>query len=407
MVTSERRKSLDTIDKEFVIELKNAQFEAERLPRKCVATFALRLRREKEYALAIKLFTKPQNPEWQLKAGKFRGICILWKDDTEVILVDSRLIERTLIYLPTIGKNRPEYVVAKRAISSVLFRLLLESAEDYEDIISNVMCQIGSPIVAARKRESYTLEASSQKQLQALLGRERYMLTPEGCKADAGFRPKADGLFLPIQTKSCSMGANGRLNVFGGTSGYNGMLLLCRPMLKEPIGTLIMPGSLAPNSIGLCLTVTSKYMPYVIKDMDLLQFLQSVYDAICSNKEVINWPSGISVNIGCIRLANLESLSIPQNRFAKIEHEACLWRQRNFAGFSFERPGKQHSTVDVIINGIRVQDKVCTDVKGRIPVSLNKSHGKANQPYHVDDFDALFVFVPCRTYFFFHTCHGT
>ena len=401
VINSERRNSLDTIDEEFCNELKNAQFGAERLPRKCVATFVLRLIKDQEYAMALKLFFKPKKPEWQLKAGKFRGICILWQDGPEVILVDSRLVERTLLYLPTIGKNRPEYVIAKAALSSILLKLLLESTEDYNDIMSSVKCKIGSAVVAARKRESYTLEALSQKQLQTLLGRQRYVLTPEGCKADAGFRPKADGLYLPIQTKSCSMGTNGKLNIFNGTSGYNNMLLLCRPMLKEPIGTLVMPGNFAPNNIGLSLTATSKYMPYVVKDIDLLQFLQSLYKAVCSHKESVCWPSGINVNIDCIRLANLESLSIPHNRLAKIEHEAYLWREAKFAEFRFERPDRLNSTVDVIIDGIRVQDKVCTDVKGRIPVSLNKSHGKANQPYHVGDFDALFVFLPCRTFFFF------
>jgi len=39
--------------------------------------------------------------------------------------------------------------------------------------------------------------------------------------------------------------------------------------------------------------------------------------------------------------------------------------------------------------------------KGRVPVSLNKSMNKGNQPYRVGDFDALFVFLRCRKYYFF------
>ena len=179
------------------------------------------------------------------------------------------------------------------------------------------------------------------------------------------------------------------------------MLLLCRPMLEEPIGTLVMPGSLAPKNIGLCMTTTSKYMPYVIKDEDLRPFLERLYNAVCSNEESMIWPSGMMVRIDCIILASLASLCIPQSQMAKVDYEAYLWREATFSGFEFAKPHRQHSTVDTIINGVRVQDKVAIDVNGRIPVSIHKRLGKGKQPYHVGDFDALFVFTPGRENFFF------
>ena len=397
---SSKRELLDIAERKFNNLIESTELIVERLPRKCVASFIIQDNIDK--SLAIKLFIQPQSPEWQLKSGKFRGICLLWQEGKSLIIVDSRIHPSSLVYLPTVRKILPDYCVLKTNLISVLINLLRDSSENADEIRSQVKSKIGSIEVAARKRQSYTLEARCQQELIKILDANQYILTPEGCKADAGYRiANSSDSYIPIQTKSCSMGTGGRLNVFNQTAGYVDELLLCRPMLEQSVGTLVIPGHLAPSAIGLTLTSTSKYMPYVIKDNDLKSFLNTVCTALENKQTNVTWPSGLQLSIQGICLKNIDNLSIPLNPSSIVEREAYLWREKIFFDICYDRPPAQHSTVDIIMNGVRMQDKVCISDNGRVPVSLFKNYnlGK-HQPYHENDFDALFVFLKCRKYFF-------
>lgn len=333
----------------------DARLRFERLPRKCSATFMISLASPSERVLGIKIFAKPQSPEWQLKTGKFRGHCILWQEGLCIIMADWRVYQSASVYLPTIAKTHPEYCIEKNKLTFVLVELLKESCEKAADIAANVKCQIGYLAVAAKKRESFNVEVASQRELSAILGSDRYVITPEGCKADAGFRMRTeDDLCLPVETKACTMGTSGRLNVFGQTAGYTEQILLCRPMLEKPVGTLVIPGDTAPNAIGLCLTPTSKYMPYVVQDADLLGLLANIYRAVANQQASLHWPSGLKVSISSVKLTKIAILSTPQSQETIIEREAFLWRKTMFPDVLYAQPPSLQGTVDCIIEQIRV-----------------------------------------------------
>ena len=196
---------------------------------------------------------------------------------------------------------------------------------------------------------------------------------------------------------------------FAGTSGYDTLLLMCRPMKRVYVGTVLIPGNYAPRDLSLRMDreASTKYMQYLVPDPLLSKFMTDVYEAVAQKQNFMSWPSGAQIDISSLELTSWESLSTPSSKNDAKERENARWREMILPNLQYETPQVQATTVDVIINKVRVQDKPAhKPAKGRaLSVSLRKSAGRKDgknlsQPYHRRDFDALFVFVPGNRYFF-------
>ena len=89
----------------------------------------------------------------------------------------------------------------------------------------------------------------------------------------------------------------------------------------------------------------------------------------------------------------------------QIERRSFNKRLAILNGLDYKFPKCQGTTVDVLINGIRVQDKHAAQLDDRsgFPVRLSKKAGrngvKLDQAYSSEDFDALFIFLPDQKHF--------
>lgn len=254
-------------------------------------------------------------------------------------------------------------------------------------------------------------EAAAHEEIIAIVGSDHFQETPEKCRADGGFYIDDLDFSLPTQTKTCTFTKDGSgLNTFRETSGYDGIILMCRPMTRVYIGTILMPGVLAPKIFRLTLTHGSKYMPYLVPDPQLSAFLTDLHAAVADSQENHVWPSGTEVNISDLKLAKFASLCTPPNMPEIVERQNHLWRLKVLPNFDYKYPQVQGTAVDILMNNVRIQDKPGqTGHAGHIgfQISLGRSGGRIGGkkapviPYSAGDFDALFVFLPDKTRFFF------
>lgn len=138
-------------------------------------------------------------------------------------------------------------------------------------------------------------------------------------------------------------------------------------------------------------------------------FITGLHNAILLNKTTYTWPSGLEVGITSIKLNSLKNLSVPTQSTDKVERESNLWRIERFPNLYYSIPKVQATTVDIIINDIRIQDKHGHKPHDHIgyTVGLTKNGGRQKKKsplrsnYEVGDFDALFVFLnDTRKYIF-------
>lgn len=140
----------------------------------------------------------------------------------------------------------------------------------------------------------------------------------------------------------------------------------------------------------------TKYGPYFVSDNKLADFMSGLYDAVVSKTSTYKWPSGIEVDISSIKLQDFEEASIPKSYLSKKEYENQKWRREMFPMLDYVEVDVENTTVDMIINGLRVQDKTA-NIKKRLEINLKKAGGRKNkkvtyQPYEQDDFDLLWIF---------------
>lgn len=177
------------------------------------------------------------------------------------------------------------------------------------------------------KPSNFVLEAAANDEIIALLGLHRFKQTPEKCRADAGFFVTDPEFSLATQSKACTFCNNGKyFNPFQSTSGYDGMILLCRPMPRLYIGTLAIPGNIASDNLRLNLSEKSKYLPYLVPDTLLLNFLTKLHTAVSRKLQTCEWPSGIQVNISQLKISSYDALCTPQGSCNIIERQNHEWR---------------------------------------------------------------------------------
>ena len=399
----------DGADKEFVESVvKSGLGTLERLPKNCQTTHVFR-QDGHEHVLPIKFFLEPPSKQWSLLSSKYRGIIVLWVTSENRVLVCHTDILQT--GGTTTFRILQQYQMSLYTDFAVK---LVEAFNEYSVILNDVLQLTKFKNVSReellQRASTNGQEAAAHEEFIALVGSEHFQETPEKCRADGGFYIDDPNTTLPIQTKTCTFKKDGSgLNTFHETSGYDSIILLCRPMTRQYIGTFILPGVIAPKNLHATLTEGSKYMPYLVPDTKLYAFLTGLHATVADGQETYVWPSGTEVNISDLMLAKFTSLCMPPNMVDIVERENHEWRLKVLPDFKYDFPKVQGTAVDIIMNNVRVQDKPGhTKVyQNGLHVQLARSSGRAGRkkasiiPYAAGDFDALFVFPPDKTRFFF------
>lgn len=377
----------------------------ERLPKNCQATHVFHVGDADERVLPLKYIHESPAKSWNLIISEYRGVLVLWlQSQKKVFVVHTNDL--------TTGRTRTSSIINQYKVDSLgsFVSSLVVAFKAYstaQDVKTPTKYKVQTREKTLLRPSTNGLEAGAHDEIVALVGVDHWKETPEKCRADAVFYTDDADACIPIQTKSCTFKKDGKtLNLFHNTSGYDGMILFGRPSTRVYVGTLVIPGCLAPNDITLSLSKGSKYLPYLVPDTLLSDFLSGLHAAIFLNKTVHVWPSGTRVDITDIKLVSYTSVSSPHCCTDIVERKNCEWRFRVLPDFIYETPRVQGTTVDVLMNGVRIQDKtgkVAIDHNG-FPVSLRKNGKRQNSkkiPYAFEDFDALFVFLPEQTRYFF------
>jgi hypothetical protein len=238
------------------------------------------------------------------------------------------------------------------------------------------------------------LESDAHLELKEILS-DNMIKTTECAKADWCYFKEDLTNVLPVQTKTATKINNDYK--FSKVNKYDEMLLVCRPMPMHEVGTFVIPGKLIKvEYLHIRLKKDTKYWPYFITDKDLKQFMSDLYEALSDNKVIFKWPSGIEIDISSIKLQEFDKISVPISKNNKKEFDNQNWRREKFPLLNYVYPTVENTKTDVIINGLRIQDKTANANKN-LQTNLNKSAGRINKkmtfrPYEADDFDVLFTF---------------
>ena len=205
---------------------------------------------------------------------------------------------------------------------------------------------------------AHRLEANSIKEFYDILNNKNILKTNECCLADMAYYKDDVEKTIAIQVKTASISKN--RYYFHQCHKYDGMLLFCRPNPKIKEGTVIIPGGFVKNPelcVGFNEKKPTKYQRYFVKDDELAEFMLTIYDAIESKQKTLVWPSGLNVDIESLKYYEYNDLCIPLTKDYLKEYEYGKWRKEILPDLIYEQPDVEKTTVDIIINGIRVQDK--------------------------------------------------
>eukprot|EP00448_Togula_jolla_P024442 CAMPEP_0170582608 /NCGR_PEP_ID=MMETSP0224-20130122/7679_1 /TAXON_ID=285029 /ORGANISM="Togula jolla, Strain CCCM 725" /LENGTH=447 /DNA_ID=CAMNT_0010905853 /DNA_START=10 /DNA_END=1349 /DNA_ORIENTATION=+ len=207
-------------------------------------------------------------------------------------------------------------------------------------------------------------------------GRFTILRMPRGARADLIFQPTASSdrdEWVPIQVKSTSQTYSGSY-LFSRVAGYRGMLLLLVAIDVEMIWAL---PPYAVTSKGIAAKEGGKWDMYRAESM-----AQSLSDA---------WNRA--------RIFPRRSYSFCASPFSpsqqiELHHRGLLIRMLRESGLEAVTPLIQGGQVDLLVNGIRVQQRSTRLVKEGTgcQVHLFKSRGHGTRyPYNVKDFDVLLI----------------
>ena len=377
-----------------------------RLPKNCQATHVFQ-NQSCDQVLPIKLFVETTSQAWNLTDSEYKGVVLLWL---------TSLSKTLLLHVSTWTTSRTRTSTISSQYSEKLTTLagcarqLVEASQTFPLHDLQSVLQVTKYKVVGREEtllrpSTNLLEADAHEEIKSILG-DNFVETPEKCRADGAYHRGNMELSLGTQTKTCTFKKDGkRLNIFHNTAGYDGILLMCRPMTRVYLGTLLIPSALAPKDLHLCLSENTKYIPYLVSDPELANFMAKLYAAVVLGATSCQWPSGNTVDISSLTLGPFAKLRQPRCVTDQKERDNSDWRQLILPNITYEMPRVQGTTVDVIMNDVRVQDKpayISHDHNG-FPVSVHKNAGRhltSSRPYSVGDFDALFVFIPgCKQFF--------
>ncbi len=185
--------------------------------------------------------------------------------------------------------------------------------------------------------------------------------TNEGCTVDIAIREKDSIIdeWIPIQMKSTNkishkMYSFRRLNVL-----YKNMLIICICLLEEKIW-VIPYNHINHTSSNLNISMRSKYNEYLVPDNTLLYTYMDKY-----KKDYIRLP--------------IKTCMTPVSDLQKREQEYIQKREKYIDFLEFEQLKIQNTPTDFMINGKKIQEKVCGFIKEKssLIAYLSSNNGKS------------------------------
>lgn len=158
----------------------------------------------------------------------------------------------------------------------------------------------------------------------------------EGCTADLGIRlhSEKENKWIPIQIKT-TMHINHGMYSFAHTyDAYKDMLIIC--ICIEEKKMWILPYNHLKNIKKLNISVKSKYSKYLVDNSIIDTYIVKYIDNIIYK--------------------TLEDLNIPRSIYQQKEQEYVKKREKCIPFLNYVYPDIQNTSVDVIINGKKVQE---------------------------------------------------
>ncbi len=349
--------------------------------------------------MPLKFVKEPDNGFFWVKY--FRGVYVCW-GVFDAIVFHSTVTTASRIDRKALLRKYRQVICEFKNMNNELAKLFPDNRQVYSDVVKATKHRELSRDERVQRylRNDYVIEKDSYELLHALLG-DSLRATPEKCLADCAFVPSVETTdTLQIQLKSSSNA------LFCSTAGYDGLLLICRSIKYADLGWLCIPGKGLPNNVEL--SPKGKYGKYLVPSDGVRDFMIGLYGAKARNETYFNWPRGESVDVTSLQLLSFDQISIPRNAADIVEYEARIWRKQILPTLEYNEPRFQGSTVDIIINGVTVQDKTtkADPQSQRYYVSLHKHIGldrgkRSHGPYSETDFQALCILTQDRRYIFF------
>lgn len=188
-------------------------------------------------------------------------------------------------------------------------------------------------------KEVQIKENNSIKLIEQYLSKEYEVIrTKEGCKADLIIRKYSEiNKYFPIQLKSTTSMSHKMYSFRGINKSYDNMIIICICTSEKKIW--VIPYEDIKHLSNLNISITSKYNKYLVSDNNLLS------DSI----------------IKCMPIYydNILELNTPINILQQREQEYVRKREKYINFLTYIYPDIQNTVTDFIVNGKKVQEKVC------------------------------------------------
>jgi hypothetical protein len=184
--------------------------------------------------------------------------------------------------------------------------------------------------------------------------------TNEGCRADLAIKEKGKegDEWIPVQVKSTKGICHKMYSFRGIKKDYTGMLIICICTTEEKIW-IIPYSDLSLKAPNLNISEYSKYNDYSCgNNLILNQYIDKYKDK-------------------CIR-KSLEECMLPISNLQQQEQEYVKKREKAINFLQFKRMDIQNTPTDFMVNGKKVQEKVCgfNNIKHGLILALASNNGK-------------------------------
>lgn len=184
--------------------------------------------------------------------------------------------------------------------------------------------------------------------------------TYEGCRADLAIREKGEqeDKWIPVQVKATKEICHKMYSFRGIKEEYKNMLLICVCTSEEKIW-VIPYNELSLKAPNLNISEYSKYNGYG-----------------CGNKLILNKYIDLHKE-KCIR-QSLEKCMLPVSDLQQREQEYVKKREKAIDFLQFQKMEIQNTPTDFMVNGKKVQEKVCwfNNKKSGLMLCLASNNGK-------------------------------
>lgn len=251
-----------------------------------------------------------------------------------------------------------------------------------------------------------TQETEGQDLIENNLPPGLWTRTEEFCDADAVYSPLSARDLLPIQIKTSSVTKKTGGYRFTLNHRYDKMLVMCIHLPSKTI--FAVPGALLPDktfSGKLLGSTEDSNTDYIVRPEELACFLESLYDAVSTDKGDGSWPADCRHDISSIRMVTHEEANIPREENQRKAQEYANFRKTKLPGLRFAPPRVQNTPVDILLNGARIQDKLASNLSrvgsdGWRCTMFRDTRSRGNVPYCDTDFDFLWIHIDRDIFYF-------